>query len=214
MKIQSLSLLAAAVLACAACKNNAETSAATTDASTSAPASEQAPTAEAPAAGSATTVEATTATAPATDTATAAAPAASGSWRYEGSDGAKRTASVSGHGSDGSAQLVFADDPVWGRTAYVEFAQDSIDCPTGCKAQISVDGGAAKTVQASRPETPQPVGQSKSPLSSARCASWPQIGSSRNTSRTKCAPLSSRYTRIMLVSVAVTRVPPSTGVLS
>lgn len=156
MKIQSLSLLAAAALACAACKNNAETSAATTDASASAPASEQAPTAEAPAAGSATTAEATTATAPATDAATAAAPAASGGWSYEGSDGAKRTASVSGRGLDGGAQLVFADDPVWGRTAYVEFAQDGIDCPTGCKAQISVDGGAAKTVQASRPETPQP----------------------------------------------------------
>lgn len=155
MKIQLLSLLAAAALACAACKNNAEAPAAITDASTSAPTSGQAPTAEASAAGSATTAEATTAAAPAADATTTAAPPASGSWRYEGSDGAKRTASVSGRGGDG-AQLVFADDPVWGRTAYVEFAQDGIDCPTGCKAQISVDGGAAKTVQASRPETPQP----------------------------------------------------------
>lgn len=158
MKIQSLSLLAAAVLACAACKNNAEAPGATTDTSAPAPSSEQAPTAGTPVVDSATAAEATAATAPAADAATTAASAtASHGWSYEGSDGAKRTASVSGHGSDGgSAQLVFADDPVWGRTAYVEFVQDGIDCPTGCKAQISVDGGAAKTVQASRPETPQP----------------------------------------------------------
>lgn len=156
MKIQSLSLLAAAMLACAACKNNAEAPAAAADASS--PSSTQTPTAEAPSADNATAAEATVATASAADAATTTASAtASSGWSYEGSDGAKRTASVSGRGSDGgSAQLVFADDPVWGRTAYVEFAQDGIDCPTGCKAQISVDGGAAKTVQASRPETPQP----------------------------------------------------------
>lgn len=154
MKIHSLSLLAAAMLACAACKNNAEAPAAAADASS--PSSAQTPTTEAPSADSATTADATTATAPAADAATAAASTTTSSgWSYEGSDGAKRTASVSGHGSDGG-QLVFADDPVWGRTAYVEFAQDGIDCPTGCKVQISVDGGAAKTVQASRPETPQP----------------------------------------------------------
>lgn len=156
MKIQSLSLLTAAMLACAACKNNAEAPAAAADASS--PSSTQTPTAEAPSADNATAAEATTATASAADAATTTASTTTSSgWSYEGSDGAKRTASVSGRGSDGgSAQLVFADDPVWGRTAYVEFMQDGIDCPTGCKAQISVDGGAAKTVQASRPETPQP----------------------------------------------------------
>ncbi|WP_242111015.1 hypothetical protein [Luteimonas aquatica] len=147
MKLQSLTLLAAAVLACTACKNDIEAEAA--DAS--------------PMAADAAMPADTAAGAPAAAAAPVPPPPgeAAGTWTYA-EEGGKRTASIAGRA--GGAQLVFSDDPVWGRGAYVEFAQDDINCPTGCKAQLSIDGGAAKTVSASRPETPQPRLALREPL--------------------------------------------------
>lgn len=159
MKTATLSLLAAAVLACAACKNNAQP-ATTADAQPAAPAATS-PAAQTSTATTAETATPTTAAGEAPTSAATASATASGHWSYQEnaeSDGVKRTASVEGRNSEGgSARLVFSDHSVWGRKAYIEFAQGGAECATGCKTQISIDGAPAKTVLTSPAETAQPT---------------------------------------------------------
>lgn len=78
-------------------------------------------------------------------------------WDYqEGTaDDGDRYRSATIADSTGKVRLVFAEYETWGETAYLEFSDGTVDCPTGCTATVSVDGGAPKKVQASRPETPE-----------------------------------------------------------
>jgi hypothetical protein len=54
-------------------------------------------------------------------------------------------------------QLIFRDHPSWGRSAYLVLQSGDFDCRGGCKVKVSVDGGAAKPMAASRPHTDEAI---------------------------------------------------------
>ncbi len=93
----------------------------------------------------------------------ASATMAAGGWNYGSSPtdgGEAATARITGSlDGGGSVELVFTDDPTWGATATIEGLPGPIECPDGCRAGISIDGGPQTSVPASRPqaEEGQPV---------------------------------------------------------
>jgi hypothetical protein len=63
--------------------------------------------------------------------------------------------------TDGSganpARLIFRDHPDWGRSAYLTLQAGDFDCYGGCRVQVAVDGGQAKPMAASRPDTDEAI---------------------------------------------------------
>lgn len=62
---------------------------------------------------------------------------------------------------DGSAakpvQLVFRDHPEWKRSAYLVLQAGDFRCAGGCRVKVIADGGAAKSMDAWRPETDEAI---------------------------------------------------------
>jgi hypothetical protein len=54
-------------------------------------------------------------------------------------------------------RLIFRDHPAWGRSSYLVLQDGDFDCYGGCKVKVSVDGGAAKAMAASRPKTDEAI---------------------------------------------------------
>jgi hypothetical protein len=54
-------------------------------------------------------------------------------------------------------RLIFRDHPGWGRSSYLVLQDGDFDCYGGCKVKVSVDGGAAKAMAASRPKTDEAI---------------------------------------------------------
>ena len=61
-----------------------------------------------------------------------------------------------GHGRD-PVRLIFRDHPGWGRSSYLVLQAGDFDCYGGCRVKVSVDGGAAKPMVASRPKTDEAI---------------------------------------------------------
>ncbi len=63
--------------------------------------------------------------------------------------------------TDGSGpnrvRLIFRDHPEWGRSAYLTLQAGDFDCYGGCRVQVAVDGGQAKPMAASRPDTDEAI---------------------------------------------------------
>ena len=123
------------------------------------------------------TVEAETAAAPAPEVAKATDAMADASaitsgngWEYGSTTtdyGEASTARIVGSLDDGApVSLLFSKDPVTGLTAKVEGLPGPIECPRGCRAGITIDGGAETSVPASRPpaDAEQPVLSLRRPI--------------------------------------------------
>jgi hypothetical protein len=54
-------------------------------------------------------------------------------------------------------RLIFRDHPGWGRSSYLVLQDGDFDCYGGCKVKVSMDGGAAKAMAASRPKTDEAI---------------------------------------------------------
>ena len=54
-------------------------------------------------------------------------------------------------------RLIFRDHPGWGRSSYLVLQDGDFDCYGGCKVKVSVGGGAAKAMAASRPKTDEAI---------------------------------------------------------
>jgi hypothetical protein len=54
-------------------------------------------------------------------------------------------------------QLVFRDHPKWKRSAYLVLQASDFRCPGGCKVKVIADGGAAKSMDAWRPDTDEAI---------------------------------------------------------
>jgi len=54
-------------------------------------------------------------------------------------------------------QLVFRDHPTWKRSAYLVLQGSDFRCPGGCKVKVIADGGAAKSMDAWRPDTDEAI---------------------------------------------------------
>ena len=61
-----------------------------------------------------------------------------------------------GHGRN-PVRLIFRDHPDWGRSSYLVLQAGDFDCYGGCKVKVSADGGAAKSMAASRPKTDEAI---------------------------------------------------------
>ena len=61
-----------------------------------------------------------------------------------------------GHGRS-PVRLIFRDHPDWGRSSYLVLQAGDFDCYGGCRVQVSVDGGKAKPMAASRPKTDEAI---------------------------------------------------------
>lgn len=142
-------------LALAACKGDAASSADTNAASvvsTAEPTASAMPATatDAPAPAPAAAVDAGTST---------QAAVTAGAWSYasaKDNDGTETRASIAGTSNGAPATLMFSDHDVWGRNVFLQPSQGDVECPVGCKVRVSVDGGGAQEVQASRPETSPP----------------------------------------------------------
>ena len=54
-------------------------------------------------------------------------------------------------------QLIFRDQPDWGRSSYLVLQAGDFKCYGGCKVKLKVDDGAPKPVDASRPKTDEAI---------------------------------------------------------
>ena len=54
-------------------------------------------------------------------------------------------------------RLIFRDHPDWGRSSYLVLQAGDFDCYGGCRVKVSVEGGAAKAMAASRPKTDEAI---------------------------------------------------------
>ncbi|GAB3340645.1 hypothetical protein [Marilutibacter aestuarii] len=63
--------------------------------------------------------------------------------------------------TDGSGahpvQLIFRDNPDWGRSSYLVLKTGDFDCYGGCKVKLVVDDGEPRRVDASRPKTDEAI---------------------------------------------------------
>ncbi len=63
--------------------------------------------------------------------------------------------------TDGSGahpvQLIFRDNPEWGRSSYLVLEAGDFDCYGGCKVKLKVDDGEPRRVDASRPKTDEAI---------------------------------------------------------
>jgi hypothetical protein len=63
--------------------------------------------------------------------------------------------------TDGSGgkqvRLIFRDHPEWGRSSYLTLQAGDFDCYGGCKVKVTTDGGAPKSMAASRPKTDEAI---------------------------------------------------------
>lgn len=62
-----------------------------------------------------------------------------------------------GSGATHPVRLIFRDHPDWGRSAYLTLQAGDFDCYGGCRVQVAVDGGQAKPMAASRPDTDEAI---------------------------------------------------------
>jgi len=62
-----------------------------------------------------------------------------------------------GSGAANPVRLIFRDHPDWGRSAYLTLQAGDFDCYGGCRVQVAVDGGQAKPMAASRPDTDEAI---------------------------------------------------------
>ncbi len=69
---------------------------------------------------------------------------------------AKERVDVDGSGAK-NVQLVFRDHPQWKRHAYLVLRAGDFKCYSGCKVQVSVDGGKPKAMAAHRPDTDEAI---------------------------------------------------------
>jgi hypothetical protein len=91
----------------------------------------------------------------------------SGLWTYQTQpfkDGKQLSASIlakSPVDTDGSGarpvQLIFRDNPDWGRSSYLVLERGDFDCYGGCKVRLKVDDAAPKPMAASRPKTDEAI---------------------------------------------------------
>ena len=73
---------------------------------------------------------------------------------------AKEDLDTDGSGAGTNAtqvRLIFRDHPDWGRSAYLTLQAGDFDCYGGCRVQVAVDGGQAKSMAASRPDTDEAI---------------------------------------------------------
>lgn len=69
---------------------------------------------------------------------------------------AKAPVDVDGSGAK-QVQLVFRDHPTWKRSSYLVLLAGDFRCAGGCKVKVSADGGAAKAMDAWRPDTDEAI---------------------------------------------------------
>ena len=69
---------------------------------------------------------------------------------------AKARVDVDGSGPK-QVQLVFRDHPQWKRHAYLVLRAGDFNCYSGCKVQVTVDGGKPKAMSAHRPDTDEAI---------------------------------------------------------
>lgn len=69
---------------------------------------------------------------------------------------AKEPVDVDGSGAK-PVQLVFRDHPKWKRSGYLVLKAGDFRCAGGCKVKVSADGGAAKAMDAWRPDTDEAI---------------------------------------------------------
>lgn len=69
---------------------------------------------------------------------------------------AKDRVDVDGSGAK-PVQLVFRDHPKWERSSYLVLQAGDFRCGGGCKVKVSADGGAAKAMDAWRPNTDEAI---------------------------------------------------------
>ncbi len=67
-----------------------------------------------------------------------------------------RTVDV-GVGGAQPVQLVFRDHPQWKRSSYLVLRAGEFPLPRGCKVKVTVDGAAAKSMAAWRPDTDEAI---------------------------------------------------------
>lgn len=71
---------------------------------------------------------------------------------------AKEDVDTGGTGTNATqVRLIFRDHPDWGRSAYLTLQAGDFDCYGGCRVQVAVDGGKAKPMAASRPDTDEAI---------------------------------------------------------
>ena len=90
-----------------------------------------------------------------------------GLWTYQTQpfkDGLQLSASLYSRepvDTDGSGahpvQLIFRDNPDWGRSSYLVLEAGDFDCYGGCKVKLKVDEADARRVDASRPKTDEAI---------------------------------------------------------
>ncbi|WP_425493488.1 hypothetical protein [Marilutibacter chinensis] len=88
-------------------------------------------------------------------------------WTYQAQpfkDGRQLSASIHARepvDTDGSGarpvQLIFRDNPEWGRSSYLVLQAGDFDCYGGCKVAMRVDDGEPRRVDASRPRTDEAI---------------------------------------------------------
>ncbi|AWV06208.1 hypothetical protein [Marilutibacter maris] len=88
-------------------------------------------------------------------------------WTYQSQpfkDGRQVSASIHARepvDTDGSGakpvQLIFRDNPEWGRSSYLVLQAGDFDCYGGCKVKLAVDDGEPRRVDASRPRTDEAI---------------------------------------------------------
>ncbi|MBB1087143.1 hypothetical protein H4F99_01425 [Lysobacter sp. SG-8] len=88
-------------------------------------------------------------------------------WTYQTQpfkDGQQRSASIFSRervDTDGSGdkpvQLIFRDNPDWGRSSYLVLQAGDFDCYGGCKVMLKVDDAEPRPVDASRPDTDEAI---------------------------------------------------------
>jgi hypothetical protein len=91
----------------------------------------------------------------------------SGLWTYQTQpfkDGKQLSASIYAKASvdtDGSGarpvQLIFRDNPDWGRSSYLVLERGDFDCYGGCNVRLKIDDAAPKPMEASRPKTDEAI---------------------------------------------------------
>ncbi len=69
---------------------------------------------------------------------------------------AKAPVDVDGSGAK-PVQLVFRDHPKWERSSYLVLQAGDFRCAGGCKVKVSADGGAARSMDAWRPDTDEAI---------------------------------------------------------
>ena len=88
-------------------------------------------------------------------------------WNYArvaAGKGEQRTAAIfsrepldTGGSAPATVQLVIRDHPEWKRSAYLVLQASDFRCPGGCKVKVIADGGAAKSMDAWRPDTDEAI---------------------------------------------------------